>query len=599
MLPSSFGIFAMFLLQLLVSFGASASVFPIEVSGDEEGKRITGRYLLWHDASGEAKLSDAVKAFRNQEFKPLSTKGSTGLQPGAFWSIFALTNTTNTAITVHLEYIDHQLIYLDAYQRSVAENNYEMLASLFLGDSFSERLIPHQRFVVPVTLEPNQTYQYLFRYGSDGQGYVFPDLRIWNPQKLNYAQSVEVALISIGVGSLLLMALTSFVVGSASNDRVYMAYGVYAIAKTLTWPTILGFTHMFVLQDNFHWNLMSLGGALSIMTGIIFVRSMLQTREKTPKLDWVLKFMILNTLFLALAAVFRETALAVIFMTIALLLYPFLAIAGIIRWIQGSIVSAIYTVAWGILVGGLFAQAMRDLGYVEHNFFTYYWPVFASFGEMAVILIAMGIRLLQLRRRKDNAETLYRRQLERAKYELEMLVSERTHALEQEKQRAEIEARTDPLTGISNRRNFMKLAEESFDKSLLESKPLAVIMFDLDHFKEINDRYGHSTGDKALKLFASTISGNIPDNAIFGRLGGEEFCMAFHGDQVMAMDIAEFLRSTIENISIDNGERQVRFTTSVGISVLDHEKHIDQLITNADKALYRAKYSGRNKVVVA
>lgn len=67
---------------------------------------------------------------------------------------------------------------------------------------------------------------------------------------------------------------------------------------------------------------------------------------------------------------------------------------------------------------------------------------------------------------------------------------------------------------------------------------------------------------------------------------------------MMAMDISEFLRSTIENISIDNGERQVRFTTSVGISVLDNEKHIDQLITNADKALYRAKYSGRNKVVV-
>ncbi len=598
MLARFLSIFAIAMLQLLLSAGASASVFPIEVTGEENGKRLTGRYLLWHDPSGKADIQDAIQSFENQEFKPLSTKGSTGLQPGAFWSIFALTNTSDEKITLNLEYIDHQLIYLEAYQRSVSSNHYSMIANQFLGNSFSERLVPHLRFVVPVTLEPNQTYQYMFRYGSDGQGYVFPDMRIWSQKNLNYSQTVEIALISVGIGSLLLMALTSFVVGGASGDRVYMAYGIYAIAKILTWPTILGFTHMFILRDNFHWSLMSLGGAISIMTGIIFVRSMLQTKEKTPKLDWVLRFMILNAFLLALAALFRETTYSVVLITIALLLYPFMAVAGIIRWIQGSLVSAIYTVAWGILVAGLFAQAMRDLGYVEHNFATYYWPVIASFSEMGVILVAMGIRLLQLRKRKDNAETLYRRQLERAKYELEMLVSERTQALEQEKQRAEIEARTDPLTGISNRRSFMKLAEESFDRSMLETKPLAVVMFDLDHFKEINDRFGHSTGDKALKLFASTISGNIPDNAIFGRLGGEEFCMVFHGDQMMAMDISEFLRSTIENISIDNGERQVRFTTSVGISVLDNEKHIDQLITNADKALYRAKYSGRNKVVV-
>jgi diguanylate cyclase (GGDEF)-like protein len=285
--------------------------------------------------------------------------------------------------------------------------------------------------------------------------------------------------------------------------------------------------------------------------------------------------------------------------TIALLLTPMMAVAGLIRWYQGSKGAGTFTIAWTFLMLGLFFQALRDLGLVEHNLINYYWPAVASYTEMVVIFTAIAIGLRELQQHKEEAEHKYLEHLEQAKEELEELVGIRTRELEEEKRAAEHEARTDALTGIHNRRSFLNQAERLFELSKRLRESFSIIMFDLDHFKHVNDTYGHSIGDQALVAFTEAIKTQIRDVDIFGRLGGEEFALAMASSADTTRGTAERLREVVSDVRIDTPQGELTITTSVGIANLDQQASFEELMQLADKALYEAKNSGRNRVIFA
>lgn len=586
-------------LWLLVLASDASAVQAVDVYPDENGSRLGKQFELWHDPAGDKKLQDAQQALAAGEYTTLKSRDSTGLQPGAFWSHFILHNPTQQPVTLHLEYVDHQLIYLSAYERGEGQQDYQQIAELGLDQPFSHRQVVHHRFVVPVTLPAGSTKEYMFRFGSDGKGFVFPDLRIWSPDNLRYVQTKEVAINAFMSGSLLLMTLIVIAGGIATGNRMFHAYAVYAIAKLSLWPTIFGFTHQFFLPDNFHWNLMSLTSALALFAGIWFARIFLQSRRYMPRYDYILKAMLLNAGLLIFAALTKQTGLAVITVTIALLLTPMMAVAGVLRWYQGSKGAATFTVAWTFLMLGLFFQALRDLGLVEHNFVNYYWPAVASYTEMIVIFTAIGIGLRELQQKKDKAERKYLEHLELAKDKLEKLVGIRTRELENEKLAAEYEARTDALTGISNRRSFFNRAESLFERQKTLGEPFSVIMFDIDHFKQVNDVYGHAVGDQALKSFADAIKDQIRDCDVFGRIGGEEFALAMGSSADTVRQTAERLRVLVSNVTIYTPDGKLNITTSVGIANLDQHGSFEELLQISDNALYEAKNTGRNRVIFA
>lgn len=581
----------------------SSSLEPVMVSGQEKGLRMNGKFEIWHDPKAKATLLDAQQALVEGAFSPLETKGSTGLKPGAIWSHFYIKNIHAEAVTLHVEYVDHQLIALDAYQRSVHENShpsfFSVIANMGLFNPFHQRDISHNRFVFSATIEANSTSEFLVKFSSDQQGFVFPNLRIWSPNALRHSQALETSTIAFFLGGFFLMSVFAFVGGVTTGEKSFNAYSVYALSKVILWATILGYSHQFVITESFHWSYMSLSGAISIFCGLWFARTFLQTREFIPRLDYILILMMANAVFLFFCALYKLTALTVISITCALLLYPILSIAGIIRWCQGSRDAAVFAFAWSFLVVGLVVQALRDLGFVSHNYFNYYWPPFASYTEMVVIMAAMGMKVKRLRRQKDDAETKYTRQLVQSKTELERQVSERTRDLEEAKLIAEREASTDSLTGIPNRRSFLAKSESTIDIMNNTGLPLSLIMFDIDHFKTINDTYGHNVGDEALCAFASTIQRHIRDDDIFGRLGGEEFSLLVQVDREVALHTAERLRVDIENIILKAGNEALRYTTSVGVAHWREKELIDELLSRADEALYEAKASGRNRVVEA
>lgn len=159
-------------------------------------------------------------------------------------------------------------------------------------------------------------------------------------------------------------------------------------------------------------------------------------------------------------------------------------------------------------------------------------------------------------------------------------------------------ANTDPMTGLWNRRRFLTLAEEAIDDAK-DKDTLWVLMMDIDHFKRINDTYGHAAGDVAIRDFAQLIQKTVSGKGFVGRLGGEEFGAILTNCAVdEAYRVAEHIRKDTTQIQTECGAEVFRFTTSMGVaSWIPGELSIEPALDRADKALYSAKNYGRNRVV--
>ena len=161
---------------------------------------------------------------------------------------------------------------------------------------------------------------------------------------------------------------------------------------------------------------------------------------------------------------------------------------------------------------------------------------------------------------------------------------------------------TDPLTGLSNRRHFFEVAFVEFDRSKRYSKPISVIMMDVDHFKKINDNYGHQVGDIIIKSVADRLKTALRGTDIPARYGGEEFIVLLpETAKSDAQAVAERIRENIQSKAIDADGNLMIITASFGVSDYDGAigyQTLEEVINSADKALYSAKNSGRNRVIV-
>ncbi|MDO9055361.1 MAG: diguanylate cyclase [Sulfuricurvum sp.] len=154
---------------------------------------------------------------------------------------------------------------------------------------------------------------------------------------------------------------------------------------------------------------------------------------------------------------------------------------------------------------------------------------------------------------------------------------------------------TDPLTGVANRLHFTMVFQHTINMALRDQKSLGVIFFDIDHFKEVNDLYGHLIGDEALKHIAGLVKQRLRKSDIIARWGGEEFIILLPDSSLEeTLSVGEIIRQTIE---LENFERVGRITCSFGVAALKNDESSEELLTRLDKLLYKAKESGRNRVV--
>ena len=162
-------------------------------------------------------------------------------------------------------------------------------------------------------------------------------------------------------------------------------------------------------------------------------------------------------------------------------------------------------------------------------------------------------------------------------------------------------ALTDPLTGLQNRRSLFELGRVEFARMQRMQRPFCCMMLDLDHFKQVNDQYGHMVGDQVLQEFAKRCSRSVREVDLVGRYGGEELIILLpETDRPTSMQVAERLLSTIAGTPIKIFDKEISVTASIGVATQDENTmDLETLIARADQAMYIAKHKGRNRVALS
>lgn len=162
-------------------------------------------------------------------------------------------------------------------------------------------------------------------------------------------------------------------------------------------------------------------------------------------------------------------------------------------------------------------------------------------------------------------------------------------------------ALTDPLTGLSNRRSLFELGRIEFARAHRMKRPFCCMMLDLDHFKQVNDNYGHQAGDMVLKEFANLCQRSVREVDLIGRYGGEEIVIFLpETDMKIALMVAERLRQSVAGATLKAGSQEVPLTVSIGVAQKDdHTLELETLLARADQAMYIAKHKGRNRVAIS
>lgn len=182
---------------------------------------------------------------------------------------------------------------------------------------------------------------------------------------------------------------------------------------------------------------------------------------------------------------------------------------------------------------------------------------------------------------------------------LEQEVKARTKELEEANKKLDLISRTDELTALPNRRDMLRTIDNEIQRVTRTRKPFCFIFIDIDHFKNVNDTYGHACGDEVLKHVASTIRNLLRKYDVLARYGGEEFLTLLpETDLEGARTVAERFRKTIEDSTVVFGKISIKVTITLGVAEYDHALGADRSIQLADRALYEGKETGRNKVIV-
>jgi len=245
------------------------------------------------------------------------------------------------------------------------------------------------------------------------------------------------------------------------------------------------------------------------------------------------------------------------------------------------------TIAWGLLVliACLITDVLMELGVV---------PKLSGLPVLGfTVLFLASSRALNARFEREY------RELVELRGELEARVEDRTHELEQLALKFELSSRTDDLTGLPNRRGFLDASHVELTRARRSGRPVSIVMADIDHFKQVNDRFGHAGGDAVLRSVAAILRASIRTEDIAARWGGEEFILLLpETDLAGARQAAEKVRLAIAACDIPVEGTPIRVTASFGVAAHDLERSLDATIADADRALYHAKENGRDRVVV-
>jgi len=278
----------------------------------------------------------------------------------------------------------------------------------------------------------------------------------------------------------------------------------------------------------------------------------------------------------------------------------FIAVQAVVTLRRGFAPARLFLLAWAMFLIGTAVFAAVAFGLLPKTFYTEYGVQLGSALEMLLLSVALGYRYASLRNEnirivRDANEKLERNVISRTA-ELRTALAQLGEANVQLREYS----RRDPLTGTYNRRHFRDAFEERLQEVVERGRPLALLLGDVDNFKQINDTYGHVAGDDCLRAIAHAFHEALSSHeALVARFGGEEFVAVLPGlDAQQALQAAEVLRMRIQQSPVRTGKHVIRMSISIGVHTVPPDRSMtpEEVLRIADEALYRAKNDGRNCV---
>lgn len=492
-----------------------------------------------------------------------------------------------------------------------------LLESSELGDTlpFASRPIRHANFVQPLLIEADADIELLIRVQST-TSLQFP-AALWETDDLLSASTVDTLFNGIYYGVLLVILLCNMFAYSKSWEPKYLHYCLYMLSLGLFFSCMNGGGFQFVWPNapGLTKHLIIISLALTVAFGSLFTNSFLELRGNRPLL-YILSMLIAGSgLLIAASSTILPYKLLILPLIALIMPAASLAlIAGSLRWYDGHIAAPLFCSAWSVLVIGVLAMSANKLGWIPRSSFSEYAVQLGSMTEFILLSLALIQQIYVERHARFTAQqhaldferqASYSRQQalmvqQEAARELEERVQQRTIELQVANAKLSAQSITDPLTGLKNRRFFNERLVSEFARSKRDGTPISVIIIDVDHFKPVNDTHGHLLGDEVLKMVAHTIENEARRQCdIVSRHGGEEFsAVLINNSPEQALQMAERIRSGVEQAQYTDEQLSLRCTVSVGVATLTPGKHSspEELLHQADTALYESKASGRNRV---
>jgi diguanylate cyclase (GGDEF)-like protein len=547
---------------------------------------------------------DALRRARADQFEPLpGGKSAFGFQRGAMWFHVRIRNLNpdetrwmlvqryalSDKIDVHLRYPDGRTVHQAG------------------GDHlpFSARSIPYRHPNFRLDLPAGQTVDLLVRVESQSSMQVPLDLYT-AAAFTSLSRDVQFVM-GIYYGILLALFVYNLVLWLALRDASYFWYLFHISAFGLVLFTLNGYGFEY-LWPNSTW-LADRSVPLSICLALIgmqqFSRTFLElpTRFKTGN-RISLAFIAFFTLF-AIASIWLPYRISTPVVSRAVLAgVAWIVIATFIVMRRGYAPARLFLLAWGMFLLGTTIFTLLAFGLVPKTLLTEYGVQIGSALEMLLLSIALGYRYASLRNENERIVNEANLQLERKVAQRTQEVRSTLMQLEDAHRRLRDSSRRDGLTGLYNRTHFHESFETLLREGRQQGRPVSLLMIDLDHFKSINDRYGHLVGDDCLRWAAQRIGQalRVHEAALLARFGGEEFVVVLPDhDLHAAVGVAESLRRRLVEEPCVSGEHRLRVSASIGVHTVDpgNDADTDAALSVADQALYSAKANGRDCVRTA
>ena len=585
----------------LVALGCwlSASLVHAQVLVTDAPKQsLHSAMYYYEDTSAEQTLDQIQQS--NVNWVPNGEREfSQGYSNSHWWLKIELKNPSAQPLQ---RYIEISYALLDSVTMYVVDSG-TLLSKLELGDQhpFLKRPVDSPHFVFPLEWQADQALTVYLEVHSAGSLQV--PIMMWQPEAFYVHQMHLDTVQGIYWGGILIIFFYNGLLFFALKDSAYFWYVGCVLFIALAFTSHSGQAYRYLWPTATQWNNISLLVmiCLSCIFAGQFAKLFLNVKRLSPLMEKTLNGLIASFIALACVSWWGPYHLLIQVSLIMVFVLVFLATGiGIYGMRKGDRSARWYLLSWSVFLAGVLIISLSKFGLLPTNFFTQNSAQIGSMLEAALLSFALADRINREKLMRFAAQQALLHTTEKMKEELETRVQERTRDLETLNEKLEQLSRTDQLTGLHNRRYLAEKIEEEFNRCARYKHAISVLMIDVDHFKSVNDRYGHSAGDECLKTIASHLLGGVrlpPDVA--ARLGGEEFCLLLpETSSAGALSVAERIRESIHGSVISSDSNIFSVSVSIGVyTQCDGQYDWENALKNADEALYQAKHQGRNRVV--